>query len=408
MRLLYVLPFVPWRVRVRSYNLIPRLARRHEIFLVCLAGSAEEEARIQSLQTFCKDIRCVRHHAFPAILRSGLSLATRVPLRLAYFFSTSMRNAVCKAAADFSPDLIYLERWRALQYIPADTQLPILCDPTDSMLLYNQRLLRTGSWYEKVLASAEALKFLRYEPRLSARATINAFCSSVDLECVRSRAPQSRFAIIPNGVDCEQFYFKDSSGEDAATVIFTGSFTHSPNRHAMKFFIQRIFPIIKRRVPRTRLVIVGNEARRRIGELSGDPSMEIVDFVPDLRPALAKATVAIAPLTFGVGVTNKVLEAFATGTAVVASPVACGDLPVWDGEHLLLANDATEFAEKVIRLLVDRGFRQYLARNARSLVEQHYDWEIVANRMEGLMQELVASHKTNARSEHSVNTATFA
>ena len=408
MHLLYVVPFVPWRVRVRSYNLIPRLARRHEIFLVCLAGSAEEEARIQSLQTFCKDICCVHHHAFPAILRSGISLATRVPLRMAYFSSTAMRNAVRQAAVAFSPDLIYLERWRALQYIPTDTQLPILCDPTDSMWLYNRRLLRTGSWHERVVARAEALKFLSYEPRLSARATVNVFCSSVDLECVRSRAPHSRFAIIPNGVDCQQFYFKDSSEEDAATIIFTGSFTHSPNRHAMKFFIQRIFPIVKRRVPRTRLVIVGNEARRRIGELNGDPSIEIVDFVPDLRPALAKAAVAIAPLTFGVGVTNKVLEAFATGTAVVASPVACGDLPVWEGEHLLLANDAPSFAEKVIRLLVDRSFRQYLAQNARRLVEQHYDWEIVANRMEGLMQELVTNRQTRTRSQYSVSTAAFA
>lgn len=179
MRLLYVLPFVPWRVRVRSYNLIPRLARRHEIFLVCLAGSAEEEARTQSLQTFCKGIRCVRHHALPAILRAGLSLATRVPFRMAYFSSPAMRHAVRKAAIDFSPDLIYLERWRALQYVPADTQVPILCDPTDSMLLYNQRLLRTGSWYEKALASAETLKFLSYESRLSARATVNVFCLSL-------------------------------------------------------------------------------------------------------------------------------------------------------------------------------------------------------------------------------------
>jgi glycosyltransferase involved in cell wall biosynthesis len=259
------------------------------------------------------------------------------------------------------------------------------------MLLYNQRLFRTGSWHEKLVASVEGLKFLSHESRLSARAAVNVFCSSVDLECVRSRAPESHFAIIPNGVDCEKFHFKDTSEEDPATIIFTGSFTHSPNRHAMKLFIRRIFPIVKRRVPRSRLVIVGNQARQRMRALSGDPSIEIVDFVPNLRPALATATVAVAPLTFGVGVTNKVLEAFGTGTAVVATPVACGDLPVREGVHLLLASNATAFAEEVIRLLLDANLRRRLAINARQFVECTYDWEIVSKQMEELMQQLLQS-----------------
>ena len=52
MRILYIVPFVPWPLRVRSYNLIPRLAGEHEIYLLCLSGSVEDEARISPLRPY--------------------------------------------------------------------------------------------------------------------------------------------------------------------------------------------------------------------------------------------------------------------------------------------------------------------------------------------------------------------
>jgi glycosyltransferase involved in cell wall biosynthesis len=117
----------------------------------------------------------------------------------------------------------------------------------------------------------------------------------------------------------------------------------------------------------------------------------VVDFVPELRAYIAKAAVAIAPITVGAGVSNKLAEAFATGTPVVATRLACGDLPVCDGVHLLLASDPKAFAEKVVRLLRQPDLRRHLALNARRLVEETYDWEIVAGRMEQLMREVVHS-----------------
>ena len=390
MRILYILPFVPGPLRVRSNNLIPRLAREHEIYLLCLSGSAQEDTRAQLLQGYCRQIRLVRHRMSRAFWQCALAFATPVPLRMAYFASPGMRRAALQAAAEFLPDLIYVERWRTLQYVPADVQVPVVCDPTDSMLLYNQRLMRTGSWWESVVGFEESLKFRTYEGKLAGRADTVIFCSRVDLECVQKLAPCARYAVVANGVDCKAFFRKQPQEEEPNTIVFTGNFAYRPNRHAVRFFLETIFPLIRRQIPNAKFMTVGGSAARYLKKnVRSTPGLEVVDFVPDLRPYIAKAGVAVAPITVGAGVSNKLGEAFATGTPVVATSLACGDLLVQDGEHLLLADEPQAFAEKVIHLLRNPELCSALATRARKLVEEQYDWEIVYRSVEQVMLDLV-------------------
>jgi polysaccharide biosynthesis protein PslH len=399
MRILYILPFVPWHIRVRSFNLIPRLTKEHQIYLLCLSGSAEEDARAESLRKYCKQVRLVRHHKIRAFLQCALALPSPVPLRIAYFSSRRMRKCVQEALSEFSPDVIYTERWRALQYVPLDIATPVVCDPTDSMLLYNQRLMRTGSWWERLVGLEEWIKFRSYEGKLAARANAIVFCSRLDLECVRNFAPGVRYALVPNGVNREIFFSKQSREEEPNSIVFTGNFAYRPNRHAVQFFLSEIFPLIRRDVPAARFTAVGSRASRYLTtEARKVPGFDVIDFVPELRTYIAKAAVAVAPITVGAGVSNKLGEAFATGTAVVATSLACGDMRVRNGEHLLLADDPREFADKVVQLLQNSELRVQLAARASRLVKEYYDWSNVYRAMEQVMLDVV--HGESVSSEN--------
>lgn len=234
------------------------------------------------------------------------------------------------------------------------------------------------------------MKFRRYEAQLANQVDTVVFCSQVDLECIRNNAPSAQYEIVPNGVDCETFYLKSHEEEQPDTIVFTGNFGYKPNRHAVFFFLKEVFPLIRKTVPNARFVAVGSGATRHLKkQLRNTPGLELVDFVPELRPYIAKATVAVAPITVGAGVSNKLGEAFATGTPVVATQMACGDLPVRDGEHLFIADEPTLFADRVVRLLRDQELRSQIVTRARGFVQEQYDWGVVSSSMERVMADLV-------------------
>ncbi len=389
MKILYIVPFVPWAVKVRSFNLIPRLAKRHEITLVCVSDAEPNAEQKVWLRTHCKRTAYVRHTRLKGMAQCAAALPTRTPLRIAYCKSKKAKEAVQRVYEKLRPDVVYVERWRALQFVPEDCDAPVVCDPTDSMTLYNRRLMKGGAPWERLLGWEEHRKFVGYEGTLARGASTCVFCSRVDMECVRHQAPEVQYELVPNGVDCGKLFFKQESEEVPGRVVFTGSFKYGPNRHAAKYFLEEIFPRVRKDVPEAKFVAVGNGAAKALAGYRGRPGFEAVDFVPDLRPYLAKAAVAVAPLTVGAGVSNKLVEGFAVGTAVVSTPLACGDLPVTSGQELLIAEGAAEFARQVVRLLRDAALRRQLALRARVLVEQQYDWEIVSKKMEMVMQRVV-------------------
>lgn len=404
MKILYIVPFVPWEVKVRSFNLIPRLARNHEIFLACVSSAEPSTEQKGRLSKYCKEVVHVRHSRLKAIVQCIPALATSTPLRIAYCRSKAAREAVRRLYEKAKPDVVYVERWRALQFVPEKNQAPVVCDPTDSMTLYNRRLKSAGTWWERFVGWEEYRKFSTYEGKLARLSDICIFCSQLDMECVRKQAPEVRYELVPNGVDCERFFFKEECEEEPGTLVFTGGFTYRPNGHAVRHFLENILPMIQKEVPEAKFIAVGNGANKALVDYRGRAGFTTVDFVPDLRPYLARAAVAVAPLTVGAGVSNKLSEGFAVGTPVVATPLACGDLPVKSGDQLLIGNSPEEFADHVVKLLKDAGLRRQIAARARRFVEDQYDWEMVSKKMDLMMSRLVESG-TNEQNEQNFATA---
>jgi glycosyltransferase involved in cell wall biosynthesis len=129
------------------------------------------------------------------------------------------------------------------------------------------------------------------------------------------------------------------------------------------------------RRPRLRLRLVGEHG----GALSGlaGQSVELPGFVQDLAPEYAAADVVVVPLRHGGGTRIKLLEAFAYGVPVVASPVAAAGLDVSDGNHLVIARDPEQTAEAVASILLDGERSARLAAAAGTLVRERYSTEAV-------------------------------
>ena len=109
--------------------------------------------------------------------------------------------------------------------------------------------------------------------------------------------------------------------------------------------------------------------------------------MPDIKPYLAGASVFIMPFRVGSGTRLKLIEALAAGKAVVSTRVGVEGFPVADGEHLLLADTAVEFADRTTALLLDPQQRENLGRQGR-LFAKNYDWRVVVPKFEAVYEHL--------------------
>jgi len=129
---------------------------------------------------------------------------------------------------------------------------------------------------------------------------------------------------------------------DPATLIMTGTLNYHPNVASALYFARSIWPGLQQRYPALQCQLVGADPTPAVKALTAQ-GITITGFVPSLMDYLTRATVALAPVQYGAGIQIKVLEAFLSGTPVVASSVALRGLEVNDGEHLLVADTPSDF-----------------------------------------------------------------
>jgi glycosyltransferase involved in cell wall biosynthesis len=192
--------------------------------------------------------------------------------------------------------------------------------------------------------------------------------------------------VVATGVDTG-FFSPGPVDRASRALVFTGSMDWLPNEDAMLYFCREILPAIRRREPDVTLSIVGRAPTPAVRNLAAEHGVTVTGRVDDVRPFMHDAAVYVVPLRIGGGTRLKIFEAMAMGKAVVSTTVGAEGLPVRDGEHVLLADDPPSFADAVIRLLHDVECRQRLARAARQLVTDQYDWAAVAVELEcGLIE----------------------
>jgi glycosyltransferase involved in cell wall biosynthesis len=178
------------------------------------------------------------------------------------------------------------------------------------------------------------------------------------------------------------------------SLVYNGALTYSANYDAMRWFLAHVFPRVKQAVPGVTLAITGSTAGVDTAGLALDDTVTLTGYVDDIRCPVAEASACVVPILQGGGTRLKILEAMALGTPVVSTSKGAEGLDVTPGHDILIADEPTEFASQVTRLLSDAALREQVASNARHLVEQRYDWQQIGRRFVGLVEAAVDARST--------------
>ncbi|MFN8625162.1 MAG: glycosyltransferase [Candidatus Binatia bacterium] len=417
LRILFVTPYIPSPLRVRPYHLIRELTRRnHRVTVAALCTPEEEDAAV-ALRTECERVETLPLHRPRALWHCIRQRPWGIPLQALYTQSSAMERLIQAelygvrggAVEPCRYDLVHVEHLRAARFGLLACGLPRVYDAVDciSRLLEHTAALAASRLVRSV-ARIDLQRTRRLEARLIGEFDRTLVASDADGRALGELATQWRhgrdlraspsharggppITVLANGVDLQCFRPADTAREPA-TLVFVGRMSYHANITAILRFTREVMPLIWAQRPDTRLLLVGAapaRAVRRLARVHGS-RVVVTGYVPDTRPFLARATVSVSPLVYAVGTQNKILQAMAMGTPVVATPPGCDALQVQPGRDLLVADDAAQFAHHVVRLFDDAALRRWLAENGRRYVDTHHDWHVAGTQLEAIYGETIA------------------
>jgi len=394
LRILFITPYVPSLIRVRPYNFIKFLARRgHRITLLSISSSAQEEQDADRLREWCQCVETVPVSRMRSLWNCVKALPQpEMPLQAVYSFSPRMQKRIRTLLREDSFDVVHVEHLRGARFRGAIRGVPCIYDSVDCITLLFEQAQRIGpSFKHRLMARLDLGRTRRYESHLADWYDHLLVTSPADkeaLERLHDGRARGSITVLPNGVDLEYFAPMPIEREQD-TLVFSGKMSYHSNVAAVLYLVREIMPRIWEQRPAVKLIVVGKDPPGEVRALAADERITVTGYVKDLRPYLARATVAVCPMRYGVGIQNKVLEALAMATPVVATPQACGALQAKDGRDLLIAAQAPAFAADVLRLLQDEALRRELARNGRQYVERFHNWDTIAASLENVYLEVM-------------------
>jgi len=241
--------------------------------------------------------------------------------------------------------------------------------------------LREGRKARQEAELAE-LEWKKREIGLANQADYTLVVSRVEKDLLELEGIKSRVAVVTNIHSLEEVSldFEKRSG-----IMFIGGFMHTPNEDAMLWFVDEIWPIIRKSIENAHFYIVGSHPSERIKLLAAS-DITVTGFVEDVTPFFTKARVFVSPLRYGAGVKGKIGQSLSYGLPVVTTDIGAEGMGLVDGENSLIADDVETFARKVIELHNDSGLWHRLASGGRSLIEKRFS----PDKMRENLQQLIS------------------
>jgi glycosyltransferase involved in cell wall biosynthesis len=376
--------------KIRSYNILRFLARSHSVTLLSYYGGHRDlqyEADIRGELAGAETIYTAAPDSTP--LEQVLDYLRRLPRSAPHAVSKFTHPAVTKTIQGWMEEgrfeVAVCDFLSASLNFPQNLLTPtVLFQHNVESSLWKRMAATESNPIKRIAFGIEAAKMSRYEGTALRRFHHIIAVSEHDRQQMLEMDPDAQITVVPTGVDTSKFSVAPASTAKPPRIVFTGSMDWEPNIDAVEYFCQQIWPGILVQFPNAIFQIVGRKPHGKVRRLAS-PSVQVTGTVPSVADYLRDATVVVVPLRVGGGTRLKIFEAMAMGKAVVSTSIGAEGLEVESGRDLILADDATAFAESILLLLRDAALRHKYEEAAVALASQH-DWSRIVLKFSGVLE----------------------
>ena len=347
------------------------------------------------LERICDDICLVGLHPQKKKLMSLSGLLTGEALSIPYYRSRRLQSWVNEKLKRQDLSRAFAFSSSMAQYLlgVSSRTTRLVVDLVDMDSEKWRQYAEKKRWPLNWIYRREGETLHQFELKAVKASDASVFVSRAEAELFCRQAPglREKVVYIRNGVDTEFFSpnrkYDNPYGSNERVLVFTGAMDYWANVDAVRWFSNEVFPIIQKRVPGARFFIVGARPTRDVRRLAAEPGIEVTGRVDDIRPYMAHARAAVAPLRLARGIQNKVLEAMAMARPVLATEAAVEGIDIANGLEHFVTKDREELGERGAELLeMNEKETASLGLKARRHVEEHYNWDSSKQKIARLLE----------------------
>ena len=426
LNLLMIIPYAPTLIRTRPYNLLKGLLRNgHKVTLATLWENEAERKALDEWRALGANVLACELTRKRKLINLILALPTRKPLQSVYCLEPKLLQLIQENWLEQSNkgekySAVHIEHLRGAQYglaikqwiqhldkIEAHTRQPLFVwDSVDCIsLLFEKAARGSRSLFGRIATSVDLPRTRGYEGWLVNQFDHTLVTSEIDRDALGELGDvhQSKHAkkyqvkiskppitVLPNGVDLETF-IPNYGERKKATIVMTGKMSYHANVTAVFYLVESVMPLVWEKCPEAKVQIVGANPPADIRAMASryPGNVDVTGTVPSVAAYLREATLAAAPIAYGVGIQNKVLEAMACATPLVCTSQAVSALKAKPGHDLLVCDSPDELAHDILRLLSDSVLCNSVGAAGRHYVEAWHSWAAIVMQLEEIYQAVV-------------------
>ena len=404
MKILIVSPYLPHPLcghgaGVFIYKFIHHISKKHRVTLVSFCDQSER-ILAEDLKQLPLELHLVPRVKgaqetfslnFPLVLIRILQLIRSVILWQPYYVSKfrhpRMSRLVKRLTRDHGYDIVQFEFTQMGQYARYVQSGKILLHELDVSYRPSYRRYQSArSLLMKALTFIEWCRWARYEPKLARSVDRVLTVTDQDRLLLEWLTNSHNISYFPHAVDIPQ-QAPQYSQRESHSLLFVGSYSHSPNTDAAIWLCRDIFPLVQKIYPGSTLYIVGSnppEGLREFGRLNA--KIKIPGFVESVDEYLQRCAVFIAPLRIGGGVKNKILFAMAQSIPVVSTKVGIEGIDGIEPGAVLIGNSEQKLVDHIFHLFENPGLADETGKRGKEIVREWYSWEKVIADLEQIYE----------------------
>ena len=271
-------------------------------------------------------------------------------------------------------DVVFCRYSRTLAVLPKSVWQRVVLDADDlAYRLQFQAARRDLLRPWNALVGLDACRAYLYEQTIFRSVARTLVCSKRDLRRIRCK----RKSVVFNGVALPDTRIAQAEAEPCPKlVIFVGNFIYTPNLEGLRWFVARVWPLVRDEAPDAQLNVVGRGSSSESMRFACQPGIRIVGTVEETVSWFSQATLSVVPLWSGAGTRIKILESLACGRPVVSTVLGADALDYLQENHGVFRHNSPQaMARRIVSILKAPCSALHRAERGRQLVNQRFSWE---------------------------------